>query len=225
LDAPKWHGGGAAKLAARPTRAAPPAHVRRGPDDGRTLLIACGALAREILALIELNGWDHLELRCLPADLHLRPALIPDAVEASARADGRPMDRIKIVYADCGTGGLLQARCDALGLEMIPGPHCYSFFDGNAVFAARGDAEMRAFYLTDFLVRQFDAFVWRAMGLHLHPQLRDALFGGYEVLVHLAQTDDPGLDAAAQEAAEKLGLRHVRRATGYGDLPGFLAPR
>lgn len=216
-------GGRAAKLAARPTRVAAPAR-RRGPDDGRTLLIACGALAREILALIDLNGWTHLELRCLPADLHLRPALIPDAVEQAALADGRPAERIKVVYADCGAGGLLQARCAALGLEMMPGPHCYSFFDGNAVFAARGDAEMRAFYLTDFLVRQFDAFVWRAMGLDRHPELRDQLFGGYEVLIHLAQTDDPALDAAAQAAAARLGLPHARRMTGYGDLPGFLAP-
>ncbi|MFT6772360.1 MAG: hypothetical protein ACJA1L_000064 [Paracoccaceae bacterium] len=223
---PARRGGRAGRLAARPVapRAAP---VRRAspvrPDSGATLLLACGALAREILALIALNGWDHLELRCLPADLHLRPALIPDAVEAAARADGRPMDRIKVVYADCGTGGLLAARCAALGLEMIPGPHCYSFFDGNAAFAERGDTEMRAFYLTDFLVRQFDAFVWRAMGLDRHPQLRADLFGGYETLIHLAQTEDADLDAKARDAAARLGLRYQRRATGYGDLTGFLA--
>ncbi|MFT4793900.1 MAG: hypothetical protein ACJAVR_003534 [Paracoccaceae bacterium] len=224
MPVPKRQGGRAAKLAARPpVRGAAPARAPV-PDDGRTLLLACGALAREILALIALNGWDHLELRCLPADLHLRPSLIPDAIEHAARADGRPAARIKVVYADCGTGGLLQARCAALGLEMIPGPHCYSFFDGNAVFADRGDAEMRAFYLTDFLVRQFDAFVWRAMGLDKHPQLKAEIFGGYETLVHLAQTDDPALDLAARAAAVRLGLTHVRRFTGYGDLPGFLAP-
>jgi hypothetical protein len=216
-------GGRAARIASLPPARGPaPARAPR-PDDGRTLLLACGALAREILALIDLNGWDHLELRCLPADLHLRPGLIPDAIEHAVLADGRPSARIKAVYADCGTGGLLKARCDALGIDMIPGPHCYSFFDGNAVFAARGDAEMRAFYLTDFLVRQFDAFVWRAMGLDRHPQLRDELFGGYEVLIHLAQTDDPALDAAARAAAARLGLPYARRATGYGDLPVFLA--
>ena len=74
---------------------------------------------------------------------------------------------------------------------MIAGPHCYSFFDGNAGFAARGDAEMRAFYLTDFLVRQFDAFVWRPMGLDRHPELRDMIFGNYQALIYLAQTEDP----------------------------------
>jgi hypothetical protein len=222
-------GGRAGRIAARPAAAAPAPtgaprpSAARTADTGATLLLACGALAREILALITLNGWGHLELRCLPADLHLRPALIPDAVEAAARGDGRPAARIKVVYADCGTGGLLAARCAALGLEMIPGPHCYSFFDGNAAFAARGDAEMRAFYLTDFLVRQFDAFVWRAMGLDRHPELRDDLFAGYEDLIHLAQTDDPALDAKAREAAVRLGLRHVRRDTGYGDLAGFMA--
>lgn len=184
----------------------------------RVLVIACGALAREILALIRLNGWEHIELRCLPADLHLWPDRIPDAVAAAVALARPEFARIFVAYADCGTGGLLQARCAALGVEMIAGPHCYSFFDGNDVFAARGDAEMRVFYLTDFLTRQFDAFVWRPMGLDRHPELRDMLFGNYETLVYLAQTDDPALDAKAAECAARLGLGYQRRLTGYGDL-------
>ncbi len=186
------------------------------------MLIACGALAREILALQAANGWSHMELVCLPAKLHLTPDQIPDAVEAEVRAR-EGYDRIFVVYADCGTGGLLQARCEALGVEMIPGPHCYSFFDGNATFAGRGDAEMRAFYLTDFLVRQFDAFVWRPMGLDRHPELRDMLFGHYETLIYLAQTEDTELDRLAEEAAGRLGLAYKRRFTGYGDLATELA--
>jgi hypothetical protein len=191
--------------------------------EGRVLVVACGALAREILALKALNGWRHLDLQCLPAKLHLWPDRIPDAVEAAV-AEARPRyRRIFVAYADCGTGGLLAARCRTLGVEMIEGPHCYSFFDGNAAFAARGDAEMTAFYLTDFLVRQFDAFVWRPMGLDRHPELRDMIFGNYERLVYLAQTDDPALDAAAEACAERLGLAYERRFTGYGDLAAALA--
>jgi Protein of unknown function (DUF1638) len=190
---------------------------------GRVLVIACGALAREILALRAMNGWEHLDLQCLPAKLHLWPDRIPDAVEAAVReAQGR-YDRVFVAYADCGTGGLLAARCAALGVEMISGPHCYGFFDGNAAFAARGDAEMTAFYLTDFLVRQFDAFVWQPMGLDRHPELRDMLFGNYERLIYLAQTDDPRLDLEARAAADRLGLVYERRFTGYGDLAAALA--
>lgn len=181
-----------------------------------TRIIACGALAREILALIALNQWqDHFELKCLPADLHLTPEKIPDAVEAMVRAAPGPC---VVAYGDCGTGGLLATRCAALGVEMIDAPHCYAFFDGTAVFLARGDQEMRAFYLTDFLVRQFDAFVWRPMGLDRHPELRDMLFGHYETLIYLAQTEDAALDTAAEAAAERLGLAYERRFTGYGDL-------
>jgi len=189
---------------------------------GRVLVIACGALAREILALKSLNGWAHLDLQCLPANLHLWPDRIPDAVEAAVGAAKPRYDRIFVAYADCGTGGLLEARCAALGVEMIAGPHCYSFFDGNAAFAARGDAEMTAFYLTDFLVRQFDAFVWRPMGLDRHPELRDMLFGNYRSLIYLAQTDDPALDAEAARCADRLGLTYDRRLTGYGDLTAAL---
>ncbi len=190
---------------------------------GRALVIACGALAREILALKALNAWDWLDLQCLPAILHNRPARIPDAVAAAVTAARPAYARIFVAYADCGTGGLLAARCAALGVEMIDGPHCYSFFDGNATFAARGETEMRAFYLTDFLVRQFDAFVWRPMGLDRHPELRDQIFAGYERLVYLAQTDDPGLDAEAARCAARLGLSYERRVTGYGDLAPALA--
>jgi hypothetical protein len=190
---------------------------------GRVLVVACGALAREILALVRLNGWEHIDLQCLPAILHNRPERIPDAVEAAVRAAQAAYDRVFVAYADCGTGGALEDRCRGLGVELIAGPHCYAFFDGLEAFAARGDEEMRAFYLTDFLTRQFDAFVWRPLGLDRHPELRDMLFGQYERLVYLAQTEDPALDTAARAHAARLGLAYERRATGYGDLAGALA--
>jgi hypothetical protein len=183
---------------------------------GRVLLIGCGALAREILDLKARNGWDHLDLQCLPAILHNHPEKIPDAVAQAVAAAGKDYADIFVLYADCGTGGLLQARCTELGVEMLEGPHCYSFFEGNAAFAAR--EEMTAFYLTDFLVRQFDAFVTRPLGLDRHPELRDMYFGHYETLVYQAQTEDAALTEAARGHARTLGLAFERRFTGYGDL-------
>lgn len=185
---------------------------------GRILLIACGALANEVLALKAANGWDHLDLQCLPAKLHLWPDRITPAVEAAVEAARDDYDSIFVVYADCGTGGMLKAACDRMGVEMVEGPHCYAFFEGNAAFAARAETEFTAFYLTDFLVRQFDAFVWRPMGLDRHPELRDLYFGNYTKLVYQAQVDDPALDEEAQDCAARLGLDYERRFTGYGDL-------
>jgi len=185
---------------------------------GRILLIACGALAHEILALKAANGWDHLDLQCLPAKLHLWPDRITPAVEAAVEEARGAYDSIFVVYADCGTGGTLQAACARLGVEMVEGPHCYAFFEGNETFLARSETEFTAFYLTDFLVRQFDAFVWRPMGLDRHPELRDMYFGNYTKLVYQAQVDDHALDAKAEECAERLGLAYERRFTGYGDL-------
>lgn len=190
---------------------------------GRVLLIACGALAREILALRDANGWGHLDLACLPAILHNTPDRITSAVAAAVAKHRASYERIFVVYADCGTGGHLQEKCKELGVEMIDGPHCYSFFEGNSAFAARAEDEFRAFYLTDFLVRQFDAFVWEPLGLDRHPELRDAYFAHYEKLVYQAQTDDPALTAKAEEAARRLGLALERRFTGYGDLATALA--
>jgi Protein of unknown function (DUF1638) len=185
---------------------------------GSVLLIACGALAHEILALKAANGWTHLDLQCLPAKLHLWPErIIPAVADAVAEARGR-YETIFVVYADCGTGGLLFEKCKELGVQMVEGPHCYSFFEGNAAFAEKSETEFTAFYLTDFLVRQFDAFVWRPMGLDKHPELRDLYFGNYTKLVYQAQVADPALDAKAQDCAARLGLAYERRFTGYGDL-------
>ena len=188
------------------------------PQTGRILLIACGALAREILDLKEANGWSHLDLTCLPAKLHLYPEKITDEVRAAVEKHRDKYDDIFVVYADCGTGGLLEAECEKLGVQMVSGPHCYSFFEGNDRFSQISEDEITTFYLTDFLVRQFDAFIIKPMGLDRHPELRDMYFGNYEKLVYQAQTDDPTLTAKAKTCADRLGLAFERRFTGYGDL-------
>lgn len=185
---------------------------------GKVLIIACGALAREIIDIKSTNGWTHLDLTCLPANLHLHPEKITAAVQACVKRHEDQYQSIFVAYADCGTGGLLQRACDALGVEMIAGPHCYSFFEGNARFAENAENEITTFYLTDFLVRQFEAFVIKPMGLDRHPELRDVYFAHYEKLVYQAQTDDPALTAKAERCADVLGLAFERRYTGYGDL-------
>lgn len=183
---------------------------------GRVLLLACGALAREIIAVQNTNGLDHLDLQCLPAIYHNHPEKIIPAIEAAVTKHRDAYDEIFVVYADCGTGGQLFEKCKELGIEMIEGPHCYSFFETNDAFAARD--EMTAFYLTDFLVRQFDAFVWDPLGLGKHPALRDMYFGNYTKLVYQAQIEDPKLVAKAKDCAARLGLDYEYRFTGYGDL-------
>jgi hypothetical protein len=187
---------------------------------GRVLVIGCGALAREILAVLEANGLSHVDLACLPAILHNRPEKIHVMLEEAILKHGDTYETIFFAYADCGSGGMIAEVCARHGVAMLEGPHCYSFFEGNDTFAARD--EVTAFYLTDFLTRQFEAFVIKPLGLDRHPELRDAYFGNYEKLVYLAQADDPALDAQARAAAERLGLAYERRFTGYGDLAPVL---
>lgn len=195
---------------------------REAAGPGRTLLIGCGALAREVLALTRLNGWWHMDLRCLPAQLHNTPERIPEAVRDAIREGRDGFDRVLVLYGDCGTGGRLDRVLAEEGAERVDGPHCYSFFSGNEAFAALTETEFTAFYLTDFLVRQFDAMVIRPLGLDRHPELRDAYFAHYDRLVYLAQTEDAGLQAEARRAADRLGLAFEYRFTGYGDLATML---
>jgi hypothetical protein len=183
----------------------------------RVLVLACGALARELLAVIRANGWGHVDVQCLPAKLHLRPELIAPAVDAELRtASG--YDRVYVGYADCGTNGALDEVCKAHGAERLPGLHCYGFFAGEDAWLRMQDEEPGTFYLTDFLARHFDALVVRPLGLDRYPELLEDVFGNYRRLVYLAQVDDPGLLARARVAAARLGLRFVHRPTGYGEL-------
>lgn len=192
--------------------------MKLNADTGQVLVIACGALAHEITALIKLNNWRHITLTCLPAIWHLHPEKITKGVEEAVLKHTKQYDKVFVAYADCGTGGLLAKACSRLGVKMIEGPHCYSFFEGNTRFAIHAEEEITAFYLTDFLARQFEAFVIKPLGLDRHPELCDMYFGNYEKLVFMAQTDDAELNEKAQAAAKQLGLIYERRFTGYGDL-------
>ena len=185
-------------------------------NNRKVLLIACGALAKEIVYLIELNNWHHLDLICLPAILHNNPEKITPLVVSKIKENGKKYTNIFVAYADCGTGGDLENACRKLGVEIIAGPHCYSFYEGNQAFEQR--EEITAFYLTDFLVRQFNSFVIKPLGLDKHPELRDTYFRHYEKLVYQAQTNDPELDKLAEAHSKTLGLNFERRFTGFGQL-------
>lgn len=194
-----------------------------GRGRGRVLLIACGALAREMVHLVRANGWDHMDIACIPAKLHNRPQLIPGVVQAKILESRPKYDRIYAALADCGTGGRLDAVLEAEGVERMPGPHCYAFYAGQERFQAWMDDDPCVFFLTDYLVRHFDRLVIQGLGLDRFPELRDDYFGHYERLVYLAQTKDPALEAKAREAAERLGLRYEYEFVGYGELESFMA--
>lgn len=211
---------------------------RRG--NGSVLLIACGALGREIVDLIEANRWRHLDVTCLPAKLHHAPQLIPEAIRTKVRAaragdearDQPRYEKIYVLYGDCGTGGLLdkvlaeESNAEAgraASIERIPGPHCFSFYAGNAAFEARSDDDMTTFFLTDYFCRHFEKFVWQALALDRRADMVDFVFGNYEKLVFMPQVEDEALEAMAREIAGRLGLEYEYRFCGYGELAGFMA--
>ncbi len=182
------------------------------------LVIACGALAREIAALRRANHWPHLDVQCLPADLHNHPQRIPGAVREKIRANRDRYPSIFVAYGDCGTGGELDTVLLEENVERIPGAHCYEFFAGSQAFAALGIEEPGTFYVTDFLLRHFERLVIRGLGLDRHPELIAQYFGNYRRLIYLAQLEAPERLLAARAAADRLGLAFAHRVTGYGEL-------
>lgn len=186
-------------------------------------ILACGALAREIGALLAQSGLAQVELVCAPAILHNRPERIPAVVDAKlAELRARGFRRILVAYADCGTGGELDRVLERHGVERIRGPHCYAFYRGVEAFLAEAERDPATFYLTDYLVRHFDSLIVRGLGLDRHPELLPVYFGNYQRLVHLAQVDDAELLDMGRRAAQFLGLRHEYRWVGYGELAAFV---
>jgi hypothetical protein len=184
----------------------------------KPLLIACGALASDLRAvLVQLGLTDAIEIRYLPAPHHSRPERIVPAIRDQLATDDDGERQLVFGYGDCGTGGHLDLLVDEIGRRAtrLPGDHCYEFMAGSELFAALHAAEPGTFYLTDFLAKHFDALVWGSLGLDRHPELRDAYFGNYRRVVLLSQSDDLTVEQSARRAAELLELEfehvHVGR--------------
>ncbi len=192
---------------------------------GKCLILACGALAAEVVALRKQLGLGEgeTELQCLPAEFHNSPGKIAPRVDEILTERRGEFEQVLVGYGECGTGGALDAVLAKHDAVRLPHAHCYEFYAGSARFAAITDAEIGSFFLTDYLVRNFDRLVIGGLGLDRFPHLRDSYFRNYRDLVYLAQTDSPALQEQAQAAAGKLGLNYVYQRVGYGDLAPFLA--
>jgi hypothetical protein len=188
-----------------------------------SLIIACGALAWEIMALIRTHGWDAIDVQCLPADWHNTPQKIPEGVREKIRENRGRYERIFVAYGDCGTGGLLDDVLAEEGVERIDGAHCYQFYMGADAFDAMAEAEIGCFYLTHYQAKHFDTLVWKGLGLDRHPELLAMYIGNYTSHVYMAQVEDEALQEKAKAAAQRLGLAYRYVFTGYGGIEPLLA--
>ena len=189
----------------------------------KILVIACGALAKEITALIQMNNWTHLQLRYLPAKLHNEPKNIPQNIRKYLVNAQNKFSRIFIGYADCGTGGKLDNLLEEFGVQRLPGAHCYEFFSSAQTFSKMLEEEPGSFFLTDFLVKSFEKLIWQGLKINRHPELLNIYFRHYKRLVYLAQTESPALQTQAKEIAQRLELNYFYRFTGYGALSPSLS--
>ena len=189
----------------------------------KLLIIACGAVAREINAVARSNGWQHIKISQIPAELHNQPERIPAAVEKRLQDFSGEFDHVFIGFADCGTGGRLDKVIDKYGISRLKGDHCYEFFAGSEAFAQLAEAELGTFYLTDYLAKHFEPLIMEGMGLRKNPKLIPLMFGHYKKMVYLAQDDSRKLDHFAEDAAKALDLEYEKIVTGYGQMADELA--
>ncbi len=195
------------------------------PDKPKTLVICCGAVAREIVGVVRDNGWDHMKVECLPAKLHNEPEALPEGVRSKIQAGRDKFDHIIVLYSDCGTGGRMEKMLTEEGIDGIGGAHCYEVFAGREGFRDIIAEEPGCFFVTDFLARHFEKLVFQGLGLDRYPKLRDTYFAHYKKLIYLAQSDDGDLLARAERAAASVELDFEVRYTGVDGFASFLAER
>ena len=187
------------------------------------LIIGCGALAHEVREIIKLNDWDNVRLQCLNADLHNTPKILPAKIKESIDSNINDYSKIFLAYADCGTGGLIDSILKDYDIERLDGAHCYEFYSGSSVFEELSEKEIGTFYLTDFLVKNFDRLVVDGLGIQKYPALKEEYFKNYKNVVYLAQKQDNVLESKARECADYLNLEFSALFTGLNNLENQLS--
>ena len=190
--------------------------------DKEILIIGCGAIAHEVREIIELNNWDNVRLLCLNADLHNTPKILPKKIKEAIDTNLNDYSKIFLAYADCGTGGLIDLILKDYDIERLDGAHCYEFYSGSSVFKELSEKEIGTFYLTDFLVKNFDRLVVDGLGIQKYPALKEDYFKNYKNVVYLAQKQDNVLESKARECADYLNLEFSVLFTGLNNLENQL---
>ena len=187
----------------------------------KVALLICGALGKEVKTIVDEHGWD-IDIYGVPAMHHFYPKKIVEAVDRKLDELSAGYRRVVVVYGDCGTAGALEPVLERHRAVRVRGPHCYEMFAGDD-FEAITVERPATFFLTDWLVRNFERAVVRGLGLDRYPELKPVYFGNYTDLLYLAQFSDARLVAKAQEISDYLGLPLEVKHVGFGDLEARLA--
>ena len=186
------------------------------------LIIACGALSREIVDSLRLNGWSQLQVTCLPAIWHNHPQKIPEGVRARSAPPGPGIQRIFVAYGDCGTGGLLDRVLEEEGVRAPAGPPLLCLLQRAGDLRGDGGAGS-TLHLTDYLTRHFERLIIEAgprspPALPDYWQLREAALPG--------AGEGSGAGGKARAAADFLHLAYHYRFTDWANwgFPGGRRP-
>lgn len=187
----------------------------------RVALLACGAVARDAAALVERHGWD-ADVHGISSDLHMVPLEIAPAVEAKL-VDLLPRyERVIVVYGDCGTGGRLDAVLEKYPAVRPAGAHCFQWYAGELF--RRFSEDIGIYFLTDWLVDNWERAVVHGLGLDRFPWLKDTYFGNLTRILFVRQHPDETREAKAREIAAWMDKPLEIHDTGIEPLEELLAP-
>jgi uncharacterized protein DUF1638 len=195
--------------------------VRVTATGARIAFLACGAVAIDTAALVRRRGWD-ADVHGISSNLHMTPGDIAPAVEAKLEDLLPHYDRVIVVYGDCGTGGALDEVLRRHPTVRPAGAHCFQWYAGDLF--RRFQEDVGIYFLTDWLVSNWERAVVRALGVDRHPELRETYFGNIERILFVRQHADPEREAKALRIAEWMGKPIEMHDLGIAPLEELLAP-
>ena len=187
----------------------------------RIALLACGAVAIDTAALVEQHGWD-ADVHGISSDLHMTPLDIAPAVEEKLKDLTQRYERVIVVYGDCGTGGRLDAVLERYPAVRPAGYHCFQWYAGDLY--RRFEDDIGIYFLTDWLVTNWDRAVIKGLGLDRFPWLRETYFDNITRILFVRQHPDPDREAKARGIAAWMDRPIEIHDLGTRPLEDLLVP-
>jgi hypothetical protein len=183
--------------------------------------IACGAVAQDTATIVQRRGWK-ADIHGISSDLHMTPIDIGPAVEEKLKVLLPKYERVIVVYGDCGTGGRLDEVLERYPAVRPAGTHCFQWYAGD-LFARFSD-DIGIYFLTDWLVTNWDRAVIKGLGLDRFPWLKETYFGNISRILFVRQHPDPDREAKARAIAEWMDRPLEIHDLGIAPLEDLLVP-
>jgi len=181
----------------------------------KSLLLGCGVLRREVLQLIEKNGWP-LDTLFLDSVLHCELAKLAHSLQSALAAH---RDRDVIVFYGC-CHPLMESMLEEAGTFRTDGQNCLDMLLGHEVFLT--ETESGAFFLLEEWARRWPRVVSSSFGTNRIEVIREIFQGDRQYILGIRTPCSGDFEAEAEAVARMVDLPLRWKDVGLDRLEAVL---